>query len=87
MDHVKIGEIELPIDYFDLTPEEKRDMCYGLIEIMLDLLNKQVPTYVSKFELLHKLLESSLITNTEEENYEICEILKNCQEILNEQTN
>lgn len=83
-EHVQIGEIELPIDYFKLSIEDKNDLCMGLIEVMLDILDKTLPQYVSRFDILDKLLDSSIITNLEHENYEICAVLEKCKQIINE---
>jgi hypothetical protein len=86
-DHVQVGEIEVPVNYFDLDEEDKKDLCMGFIETTLELLNRNMPVYISRVTILNKLLDSSIITNTESENYEICQILEDCRKIINEQTN
>lgn len=84
MEHVQVGEIELSLNYFKLSDEEKDNICVGMIECMVDMLDKNLPIYVSRFEMLKKLLESSIITNLSEENYEVVAMLKHCNQILNE---
>lgn len=86
MEHVQVGEIELTLDYFKLGDDEKENLCIGIIECMLEMLDKNLPLYVSRFEMLKKLLESSVITNLSAENYEIVAILKHCDKILDEKT-
>ena len=85
MDHVQIGEIEIPFNYFELDKSQQDDLCMGLIETMVTMLDKQLPVYLSRFEILYKLLESSIITNLEAEKYEIVAILDRCKQIMDEQ--
>lgn len=85
MEHVQIGEIEVPFNYFELDNTQQEELCMGLIETMITMLDKQLPIYLSRFEILYKLLESSIITNLEEEKYEIVAILERCKQIMDEQ--
>jgi hypothetical protein len=87
IDHVQVGEIEVPVNYFLLDEEDKKDLCMGFIETTLELLNRNMPVYISRVTILNKLLDSSIITNKENENYEICQILEDCRKIINEKTN
>jgi hypothetical protein len=84
MEHVPIGEFEVSVDYFKLSDEDKKDLCMGLIECIVGMLDRELPKEFSRFELLNKLLESSRITNLEDENYEIVAILEDCFNLLNE---
>ena len=83
-EHVSIGEIELTKEYFNLSDVEKEKVCLGLIELMVTMFEGNLPKYINTFDMVDKVLLSSLITNTKEENYEICEVLRNCQKIINE---
>lgn len=78
-----IGEIEIPVDYFSLNTEERHDICVGLLEVMLDTINKNVKPEFDRLTILDKLLESSIETNSEEEKYEICAVLKDIQQLIN----
>ena len=75
MEHVKIGEIEVPINYFELDDEHKDYLIQGLIEVMIEMLHKETPIYIDRIQLLKRMFESSIITNLEEENFEIVQIL------------
>lgn len=81
---VKIGELEIPADYWSLDSQDKRALCLTIIDGIITLLDKQVPPEFSRTVFLSKLIESSIISNTEEENYEICQVLTDIQSILNE---
>lgn len=76
--HVKIGEIEVPINYFELDQDSKDYLINGLIEVMIEMLHKETPIYLDRIMLLRKMFESSIITNLEEENFEIVQILHDC---------
>jgi hypothetical protein len=83
---VKIGELEIPADYWSLNPNYKRELCLTIIDAILTLLDKQVSPELNRIVVLEKLLESSIITNAEDENYEICQVLTDIKNILNEPT-
>lgn len=79
----KIGEIEIPTDYFDMTAEQKHDVCLGLFEVMIDALNRTAKPEYDRFMILDKLLDSSIQTNVEEENYEVAAVLRDIQTLIN----
>ncbi len=84
--HKKIGEIEIPAMYFNLSDEERQAICIGIFEIMLEIINKTVQPNMDRIMVLNKMLESSIITNEENENYEICALLTDIQKIINAET-
>ena len=83
--HVKIGELEVPVDYFKYNKEDKKELCNNVMDMMLHILDRQLRPDLDRIEILDKLLESSIITNQELEEYEICEVLKNIRELIKEQ--
>ena len=82
--HKQIGNIEIPLEYFKMTDEEKHTVCIGLFETMLDVLNRSAKVEYDRFMLLDKLLESTIHTNEQAENFEICAVLRDVQRLLNE---
>lgn len=81
---VRIGELEIPNDYFDFTEEEKDDVCNQIMDAMLTILDKQLKPEVNRIDVLDSILESSIITNQEDEKYEICQVLMDIRTRLNE---
>lgn len=79
---VKIGELEVPIEYFKFNDEEKHAICVNIMNGMLTLLDKELGKGVDRTDILYKLLQSSIISNEMEESYEICEVLKDITTIL-----
>ena len=82
--HKKVGEIEIPLNYFKMPEEERKTVCLGLFETMIDTLNRTARPEFDRFMILDKLLDSSIITNEEEENFEICAVLRDIQKLINE---
>lgn len=82
---VKVGEIEIPIDYWSMEQGEKTVFCLTLIDSILTLLDKQVRADVNKMDVLDLLLKSSIMTNEFEENYEVCQVLQDIRNIIDEE--
>lgn len=80
----QIGEIEVPLNYFSMSEEDKRTLCLGLFETMIDVINHTTKKEYNRFDILDKLLESTIQTNLEAENYEVVAVLTDIQKILNE---
>lgn len=82
--HIKVGELEVPIDYFSFNRNEKEQLCLQLMDAMLHVLDRELNQELDRVSVLDRLLESSIITNQDEENYEICEVLKDIRILINE---
>ena len=82
--HVKIGELEIPIDYFKFSKKDKDILCNEIMDAMLHILDRQLKPDLDRMKVLDKLLESSIITNQEQEEYEICAVLKDIRTLINE---
>lgn len=81
---MKIGEIHIPIEYFELTVEEKDYLVNELLNEMLIQIDKNVIQGVNRIEVLEHILESSIETNIQDETYEICAVLYDIKQKLNE---
>jgi len=83
--HIKVGELEVPIDYFKFCKEDKDILCNEIMDAMLHMLDKQLRPDLDRIKVLDRLLESSIITNQEQEEYEICQVLMDIRTLMNEQ--
>jgi|LakMenEpi03Aug12_release.lakeMendotaPanAssembly.Ray.scaffolds.fasta_scaffold941233_2 hypothetical protein len=83
MRKIKLSEIEIPVDYFELNEEEKEAVCIGTLNFMLEILDKQLKPEVNRMLALESLIESSIITNQEDELYEICAVLTDVRKLIN----
>jgi predicted nucleotidyltransferase len=85
MKQIRIGEVEIPHEYFSYSKEKKEELCNELLNAMLLILEDQIPSQYNKKEVLDEILESSIITNIEDEVYEVCQVFHDVRNLLNEQ--
>jgi hypothetical protein len=78
-------EISTPHNYFDLKQEEKIDICVGILEQMYEMvLRMSKSSKFSNVEVMEKIIEMTLEHNERIEEYEICAVLKDTKELLND---
>ena len=82
--HIKVGEIEIPKDYWQLNLDKRRELCETLVDTLLLVLDKQIRPDMNRLRVLDLLLISSIITNEKDENYEICQVLQDLRLLINE---
>jgi hypothetical protein len=80
----KIGYIDIPMEYCDLDINQKREVCNNIIDILLRQIDKDLAPEINRITFLDEILESSLISNEELEQFEICACLLDIRKILNE---
>jgi hypothetical protein len=85
--HIKVGEIDVPMDYFKFPKEDKEILCNEIMDAMLHMLDRQLRPNLDRLKILDKLLESSIITNQDQEEYEICQVLMDIRTLINEPEN
>lgn len=76
--------MDIPREYCDFTNEEKRAVCNELIDMLLTTLDKELDPVINRITFLNDVLESSIISNEQLEQYEICQCLVDIRTILNE---
>jgi hypothetical protein len=86
MKQVEIGEIEIPLEYFNLSVDEKETLCLEIMNAMIEVLDKTLKPNFDRKEVLDLILQSSIMTNIKTEQYEICQFLSDVRKLLNEQT-
>ena len=84
MKSVKIGNLDIPEDYFVLSKNEKDVVCMMIYDDILLLVDRQLPKYISRVNFIDKIIDSSLITNLNEEKYEVAAVLKDLKELIKE---
>lgn len=82
--HIKVGELEIPESFWDLTEEEKEQLCLTIMDSMLTILDKTLNADINRADMLDKMLESSIMVNESNEQYEICEVMYKIRKLLNE---
>jgi hypothetical protein len=84
MEHVELGEIKIPRYYHTFDKDDKQMVCDKIIDVLLTHIDKELDPYENRIDFLNMVLRSTLISNEEEENYEVCIVIKDCITRLNE---
>lgn len=87
MDKIRLGMIDIPKDYFDFTPEQKKDLCDKLLDRMYLYIDKRLHHEHNRLDFLRDILISTLETNEEDEYYEVCSVILDCIKLLDEDRN
>jgi len=85
MKKIKVGYLDIPTDYFDMDKVNRETVCLVIMENILTIIDRNFPKHINRFDILETLLESSIQSNVEEETYEVAQVLKDIQDIVNEQ--
>jgi hypothetical protein len=79
-----IGVIHIPVDYLLFDKETKQMVCDKIIDTLLIHIDRQLDPEYNRIDFLLDVIESSIITNIEDEHYEMCQIMEDCKTRLNE---
>jgi len=82
--YTKLGNLEIPKDYFKMEKNEKRTLNILIMEEILEILESKLPSYIDKYEQLNEILETSIEANNKLEIYEVSACLTDIQNLLNE---
>ena len=81
---IEIGEIDIPIDYMDLTEIDKKNICNKIIAQLLIYIEDKLDPTINRIDFLDDVLMSSIQTNEVIEKYEVCSVFRDCRKLLNE---
>jgi hypothetical protein len=81
---IKVGHLDVPEDYFSMPKEDRQVVCNTILESILYILERHInDDRVDKLNVLNRLIDSSIITNQHEENYEVCGVLMDIRNLIN----
>jgi hypothetical protein len=81
---IKVGHLDVPTDYFKLPQEDKDVVCNSILESILYILERHInDDSIDKINVLNRIIDSSIITNQHEENYEVCGVLVDIRNLIN----
>jgi hypothetical protein len=81
---IKVGELEIPADYWSLSPDIKRELCLTIVDAIITVLDQQISPKLNRMEVFQHLIDSSLLSNEQDENYEVCQVLIDIKQLINE---
>jgi hypothetical protein len=81
-DHIELGFIDIPKAYSTFTPTQKKAVCNQLIDLLLTDIDKNLEPHINRISFLDEVLESSLQSNEQDEEYIVCQVLFDCRKYL-----
>lgn len=82
--HIKLGYMDIPIEYANFDEEQKKTFCNLMIDKMLIILEgelKYAPE-INRIQFLDSVLDSSLETNVQNEAYEVACVIRDMKKQL-----
>jgi len=81
-EQVELGYVDIPKEYFNLTPRRKKVICNNIIDTLLTALERDLDPTINRISFLDEILESSIISNNDLEQYEVSAVLYDCRKQL-----
>jgi hypothetical protein len=82
--HLKLADLEIPKDLWSMSDEKRREITLTVKFFLEGLIKRQLGVRVNKQKFLKQLIESTIIVNEEQQNYEICQVMKDVKQLLDE---
>jgi hypothetical protein len=83
-EHIELGYFDIPKAYADFTVKQKKAVCIKIIDVLLEHIDKNLDPTINRISFLDDVLESSLMTNEEDEEYTVCQVLYDCRKLIND---
>ena len=83
-EHIELGYFDIPKAYADFTVRQKKAVCIKIIDVLLEHIDKNLDPTINRISFLDDVLESSLMTNEEDEEYTVCQVLYDCRKLIND---
>ena len=81
---IKVGHLDVPENYFTMPQEDRQVVCNCILDSILHILERHInDDRVDKLNVLNRIIDSSIITNQYEENYEVCGVLMDIRNLIN----
>ena len=74
-EEMDLGEIDIPLNYSKLNRKQKMAICDHLIDTILMSIDNILPAEINRIQFLNEVLESSIESNNELEQYEVSQTL------------
>jgi hypothetical protein len=84
LNKIKMSKIEVPEDYIEYDAEQKDEFINELVDNLLLLIDKNIPTGINRIEFLKDVLTSSLAGAVDTEHYEAAAIIRDIMKRLDE---
>jgi len=83
-EHIELGYFDIPKSYLEFNDKQKEAICIKIIDTLLLHIDNQLDPTINRINFLDEVLESSLMTNEQEEEYVVCQVLFDCRKLIND---
>lgn len=83
MKHLTNNDIKVPVNYFELTEEEKKQLHIISRNILLNMLKY----HPDRIEIINQVITQSIQICEQQENFEMCSALVEILKLVNEKRN
>ena len=83
--HLKLANLEIPKDLWSMSDEKRREITLTVKFFLEGLIKRQLGVRVNKQKFLKQLIESTIIVNEEQQNYEICAVMVSVKELIEQE--
>lgn len=80
-------EFEVPVDIFSLSEIEKNITFNYTKNLLVELVNKQLPMNKDRLGVLKEIISTSISISEQNEEYEVAYVLNEIKKLLNEEPN
>jgi len=82
---ITFKDLDIPNNYFELSPQEKNEIVQEFLDAVIDVIdNSLMNPHLTTQVVAKNVLISTLQEHEVNENYEICEIIKDMINLLDE---
>ncbi len=81
---IQLNDIGIPNDYFLLDEEQRRKLCVELIDVIITIIDENYQPQFNRMELLKLLIKINIEQLLKDENYELIQVLRDIEKILDE---
>ena len=81
---IDMGYVGIPKQYFVYDKQTKILICNEIIDRILIQIDKELDPTINRIQFLDAMMESSIETNLEDENYEVVQVFSDVRKLLNE---
>jgi hypothetical protein len=74
----------IPGNYLTMSKKKKKEACIIIFEILITNITPFIPDGLDKFEVIRKVIEVTIRENEKYEQFEVCLILKDMIELMDE---
>lgn len=77
--------VEVPKDYFNLSEDEKKFICYTMLNHIITIVKKKTSNRDFQIDMVKGIIDDSIHHNVENELYEVAAVFNDIKKYINEE--